>query len=81
MTNTVCFCNYSIGANAYEEVVATCKFYGKKILLIGGEKGMAAGKPRLEAALAGSELEIVATEVYGHDCTYGHINRLAALAK
>ena len=81
MTNTICFCNYSIGANAYEEVGATCKFYGKKILLIGGEKALTAGKARLEAAIAGSGLEIVATELYGHDCTYGHINRLAALAK
>ena len=81
MTNTICFCNYSIGANAYEEVGGTCKFYGKKILLIGGEKALAAGKARLEATIAGSGLEIVATELYGHDCTYGHINRLAALAK
>ena len=54
MTNTICFCNYSIGANAYEEVGATCKFCGKKILLIGGEKALAAGKARLEAAIAGS---------------------------
>lgn len=81
MTNTVCFCNYSIGANAYEEVASTCKFYGKKILLIGGEKAMAAGKARLEAAIAGSGLEIVAAELYGHDCTYAHVNRLAKLAQ
>ena len=81
MTNTICFCNYSIGANAYEEVGATCKFYGKKILLIGGEKALAAGKARLEDAIAGSGLEIVATELYGHDCipNISHISRLFAL--
>ncbi|MBQ8417982.1 MAG: iron-containing alcohol dehydrogenase family protein [Phascolarctobacterium sp.] len=81
MINTVCFCNYSIGANAYDEVAATCKFYGKKVLLIGGEKALAAGKARLEAAIEDSGLAIVATELYGHDCTYAHINRLATMAK
>ena len=38
------FCNYSIGEQVYGEVPAVCSMYGKKILLIGGEKALAAGK-------------------------------------
>ena len=59
------FCNYSIGEQVYGEVPAVCSMYGKKILLIGGEKALAAGKERLTAALAGSSLEVLDTVVVG----------------
>ena len=38
------FCNYSIGENCYDEVPGVCARYGSKILLIGGEKAMNAGR-------------------------------------
>lgn len=75
------FCNYSIGENAYADVKEVCRFYGKKVLVIGGTKGMAAALPRLESELENSGLEILDAVHYGADCTYGEIDRLAALAK
>ena len=78
---TIYFCNYSIGKKSYEEVADVCRVYGKKVLLIGGEKGLQAGKQRLLDALKESGLTIVDTVLCGKDCTYAAIERLAALAK
>ena len=80
-TKSTYFCNYSIGANPYEEVVSVCGMYGTRILLIGGTKGLYAGKSRLEQVLDGSALEIVDTVLYGHDCTYESIDKWASYAK
>lgn len=82
-TESTYFCNYSIGENAYEQTGRVCRLYGSRILLLGGKKALAAGKGRLEQALArsGSGLEIVHTAVYGEDCTYANIHKWAAYAK
>ncbi len=80
-TYTVTFCNYTIGADAYEAVPAVCSRYGKRILLIGGEKALSAGRHRLLKALAGSGLAVVRTELFGADCTEGNIRRLAQTAE
>lgn len=80
-TASTYFCNYSIGENPYEEVAAVCSMYGSRILLIGGRKALAAGKERLVSAIAGSNLSIVDTILYGHDCTYETIHKWATYAK
>lgn len=80
-TYSVYFCNYSVGVNAYEEVASVCGMYGKKILLIGGEKGMAAGRERLKNCMQGSDLYIADAVLFGQDCTFGNIRRLAEYAK
>ena len=80
-TKSTYFCSYSIGENPYEEVVQVCGMYGKRILLIGGTKGMAAGKERLEKFLAGTGLQIVDSVLYGHDCTYENIDKWANYAR
>ena len=80
-SRSVYYCNYSIGEDVYGEAAKVCKLYGKRILLIGGQKALNAGKPRLLDHLAGSGLEIVDTVLYGHDCTYQTIDRLAEHAK
>ncbi len=79
-TKSVYFCSYSIGEKPYEEVVQVCTMYGRRILLIGGAKGLQAGKKCLEEMIAGSSLEIADTVLYGHDCTYGNINKWADYA-
>ncbi|MBQ9142000.1 MAG: iron-containing alcohol dehydrogenase family protein [Lachnospiraceae bacterium] len=78
-TNSTYFCSYSIGEDAYQEVAEVCGLYGKRILLIGGEKGLQAGKARLEEHLTG--FEIVDTVFYGKDCTYANIYKWADYAK
>lgn len=79
--NSVFFCNYTIGEDPYREAAEICRFYGKRILLIGGEKSLCAGKERLENALKGTDLVIVDTVLFGHDCTYAGIQKWADHAK
>lgn len=80
-TNSVCFCNYSIGEDVSAEIAQVCGKYGKRVLLIGGEKGLNAGKVRVEAAIASTDLEIVDTVLFGKDCTYANIHKWADYAK
>ena len=47
-TESVYFCNYSIGEQAYGEIIRVCQGYGSKILLIGGKKALKAGEERLK---------------------------------
>lgn len=81
LSDNVYFCNYSIGEDVCKEVSRVCKIYGKRILLIGGEKGMKAGLPRLQEALKDSDYKIVDAVLYGHDCTYTAIKRLVQYGK
>lgn len=80
-TDSVYFCNYSIGENVGKEIADVCNRHGKKMLLIGGEKALAAGKERLLSALADTEIEIVDMVLFGSDCTYDNIHKWASYAK
>ena len=62
---SVYFANYTIGEDAYENVSQVCSHYGKRILLIGGEKAMEAGLRILEEAIKDTELEIADKVVFG----------------
>ncbi len=78
MNYSVYFAGYTIGTDAYEHVAEVCMRYGKKVLLIGGEKALNAGKVFLENI---ASIEIVETCLFGKDCTYENIHRFAAMAK
>lgn len=80
-TRSIYYCNYSIGEAPYEEVPAVCLPYGKRALLIGGKKALDAAGKRLADALSGSGLYLIGTMLYGEDCTFENIRRLAAFAK
>ena len=80
-TESIYFCNYSIGEHAYDNVTNVCARYGKRILLFGGVKALCAGKARLEAAIEGSEYAIVDIVLFEQECTYEKIHRLAQRAK
>ena len=75
------FCNYTIGEDGYKDVPDVCDRYGRKILLIGGEKAMCAGRAKLDAALNGTDFEIVDAVLYGRECTHAAITKLADRAK
>lgn len=75
------FCNYTIGEDGYPNVPEVCARYGTKVLLIGGEKAIKAGLPKLKNVLDGAELKIVDTVLYGKDCTHETITKLAEYAK
>ena len=67
--NAVFFCNYSVGTEVYGQVPELCRPYGTRALLIGGRRAMAAGLPKLEAALAPGGPEIIRAVEFGKDCT------------
>ena len=78
---SVYFANYSIGTDVYEQVPEVCGGFGKRILLIGGEKALKAAEHLLRAAIADSGLEIADTVLFGEDCTYSNIHRWAEYAR
>lgn len=79
--DSVRFCNYTIGTDAYAEVPAVCRPYGSRALLIGGVKSMAAAKPQLETVLEDAGIVLADSVVYGTDCTFANIHRWADYAK
>ncbi len=79
-TESIYYCNYSIGEAPYGEVPAVCTSFGSRIFLLGGERALAAGLTRLEKALAGSSFSLV-KEVFHGDCTYEAIRRAAKRAE
>ncbi|MDO4490760.1 MAG: iron-containing alcohol dehydrogenase family protein [Lachnospiraceae bacterium] len=78
---SVYFANYTIGTEVYDQVPEVCSLYGKRILLIGGEKAYAAAKEKLEDAVADSNLTIVDAVLYGEDCTPSTIAKWAGYAR
>ena len=77
----VFYSNYSIGSDVYQEVPKVCSYFGKQILLIGGEKALQAGKEKLIQALEGSELQLAHCVTFSHECTYAQMDRIVSLVK
>lgn len=63
------FANYTIGSDAYNSIEKICKFYGKKIFLISGQKSKAQAYEKISSVVNDSNLEIVDCIIYGHECT------------
>ena len=62
--------SYSIGNKIYDNIAGVCKDYGKRVLMIGGKKALAAAEEKIRQAIKGSTLEIIEVVIYGTDCTY-----------
>ena len=71
------FPSYTVGEDAYERVPEVCKRYGKKAVVIGGKKAMAAAKPYLEKVLNGSEIEVIAYLWYGGEASFENAQMIA----
>lgn len=71
--------SYSIGDKIYKKIGPVCESYGKKVLVIGGRKALAAAYDKIAAYVAQTNLEIIGTEIYGENCTYATVERLRAL--
>ena len=78
---TVTFAGYTVGygQETYEQLVPICSRYGKNIVVIGGEKALAAAKPYITEAVKDSDLEILGFEWYGGVASYENVDRLKAL--
>lgn len=70
--------SYTVGPEAYEKIPEFCALYGKKAVVIGGKRAMAAAKDKLLRALAGSEIEVTDFVWFGTECTFAAAKRLAA---
>lgn len=71
--------SYSIGTDIYKQIDAICAPYGKKILIIGGEKALAAASDKLCRAILDAGFTLIGKELYGTDCTYANVERLRSL--
>lgn len=81
MTFGVKLPRYEIGSGAYARVAEELSPFGRRILLIGGNKALSAAQGALEAAIQGSALEIAAAVPFGGECTLRRAEELAQLAK
>ena len=45
------FPGYTIGPDAYEDIVNVCPAYGKKVAIIGGKQALAAAKDKILKAM------------------------------
>jgi len=81
ITTNVQFAGYSIGSGieTYEKMQEICSVYGKKAVVIGGEKALASIKDVLEEAVAKTTLEIIGYEWFGGVASYENGERLLAL--
>jgi len=46
------FPGYTVGPDAYDDIVNICSAYGKKAAIIGGRKALAAAEPQIRKAVA-----------------------------
>ena len=68
--------NYSIGDEIYGKIGPVCESYGKKVLVIGGPKALAAAYDKIERYVKQTNLTIIGKEFYGENCTYATVEKL-----
>ena len=74
---TIQMSDYTVGENAFDAIPETLASYGAKtVVLVGGERALAAAAPGIKEALAGTDIEVLDTIVYGKDSTRTNVNRL-----
>ncbi len=71
--------NYSIGDKIYDKIGPVCESYGKKVLVIGGEKALAAAYDKIKYYVERTNLEIIGKELFGENCTYATVERLRTM--
>ena len=68
--------DYSIGDNVYKNIASVCLPYGKKAVVIGGHRAIAAAKEKLINSVDGSELVINDFVWYGGEASYENVEML-----
>lgn len=71
--------SYSIGSTIYDKIGPVCESYGRKVLVIGGRKALAAAYGKIVSYVEQTNLEIIGKEIYGENCTYATVERLRAM--
>ena len=72
---TVELSNYTIGDDCFDAIPEVLALHEvKRVMLIGGERALAAAAPGIEASLAGTDVEILGRHVYGKNSTRENIS-------
>ena len=77
MSDTVSLTPYTAGENAYQALEGVAAGLGTRLVLIGGHRAMAAGLPRLRAALEDTALVLCAVLPFSGHCTVPAAKALA----
>ena len=76
---TIQMSDYTVGEDCFDAIPETLSSYGaKRVVLVGGERALAAAAPGITSALDGTGIEILDTIVYGKDATRTNVNRLVS---
>ena len=74
---TIGMSDYTVGEDCFDELPGALDEYGAtKVAIIGGKRALAAALPGIEAALEGTEVEILETRVYGTNSTRANIDKV-----
>jgi glycerol dehydrogenase len=76
---TKLFPGYSIGPDAYKEIIKTCTPYGTKAVVVGGENAINAARNKIQEAVRGSKIEITGFFLFGGEASFENIERLEAI--
>ena len=74
--NSVFFPNYSLGKNSLDTLSKTITEVGSNVFIIGGKTALSKSLSKIKSCLESSNIKIVATEIYGHECTYQNMELL-----
>lgn len=72
------FPGYTIGVDAYQDIPAVCVPHGRKAVMIGGKRALAAAQKDIEQAVEGSPVKITGVFWYGGEASYENIEALEA---
>lgn len=74
---TIGMSDYTVGEDCFDELPGSLAEFGAtKVAIIGGKRALAAALPGIEAALAGTDVEILETRVYGTNSTRANIAKV-----
>ena len=77
-TDLITLPKFCFGRGVYTRFPALCRALGSRFAVVGGVTGMEKGLPSLSAAIADSDMEMIAALPFGGACTQAAMDRLAA---
>ena len=70
--------SYSVGEDCYQQIPYVTRKYGKTAVVIGGKTAMEKARQELDAAVQGSDVQILDYIWYGGDSNYENVEMLKA---
>ncbi|WP_196599364.1 iron-containing alcohol dehydrogenase family protein [Pectinatus frisingensis] len=67
---------YSVGTNCYDEIGPVTKYFGKKVVMIGGKTALKKAEPAILKAMSKAGLDHLATVWYGGDSSESNVKKM-----